>query len=227
LDAALEALANAVKPYDDPTLGKLTTADRTPDDKEVAAALRGLIAATKPVETKHRKAALDLLRGHIAAARAHAKRLDQARQRTDITYDQVLDARSVRDLLDKGRGIIAKQKSIRARGPKAPLPVPSGFKRETISIRVLGGKQEVEADVMGAIAIHRNVGKGRSKGYAITHTPSGLRILSAKTQRKANEAAKELIAMFPGIERASTQKAIKALVTPKMSELRGLVDKYK
>jgi len=103
--------------------GKLTDPNRTPEASVVRELLQKLPKQTEQMLPKYRKEVLSRLREWLKVARAHAKRLDQARQRTDITFGDVLAARKIRDLIDAARAAVSKQKG-GGPGKKATVKEP-------------------------------------------------------------------------------------------------------
>lgn len=103
IDAALAPLTSGH--------GKLTDPNRTPNTKEVAAALNDFIQVAKGMKPKDRKEALARLRDWQKKARAHAKRLQQAASSyrvADVGHGDLHPARNVRDNITKVIAVVSK-----------------------------------------------------------------------------------------------------------------------
>lgn len=174
--------------------GKLTSAERTPNTKEVQAVLKELIFNTKYMEPKDRKLVLERLRDYLGAARDHANRLAQAAYKSnDIGFGDVGPIRAVRDMLEQARALIIKQRGGGlSRKPRTKtkktktVTGPSAWVKQDIEI-TMGDrtKKKVEAFVRGVWAVHQSSGlrlgawvpkSGMSDpdSYTITHTPTGM-----------------------------------------------------
>lgn len=188
VDSALSVLRSAH--------GKLTDPGRTPDNKEVAAALNDFIEIAKRMRPKDRKEALARLRDWQKTARAHAKRLQGAVYSygtRDVGRDSLQPARNVRDSITTAIGIVSKYRGggFGKSAEKKPTERKKGEKKQspyqkTSAMKALLGMSPEERKAQMAAMSKKWAGKYVA-GDATVQT--FLRILEAALWKASRDGA--------------------------------------
>jgi len=212
-DEAMKPVENALDSLNPYSPGKLTDPNRTPNRGKIRGALDALVRDTSKMSPGERKDVLSNIRHWLKIARAHAKRIELARhKKNEIDYQDTLDARAIRDMIDQARAIIAKQrgggfmKPARVAEPKPkpkpkkatttefPVSVPKKWTKGLVNVYTTKGVEQRSGVIKGVWGIHRKI---TGKGWTITHNPSGMAAKHLKKQSVAKAFVDALIREEP------------------------------